>query len=282
MELSYQLAKPRYALIEESKIETNDGAVYLAQDLWLKRKVCVKLINIPGDSPAVRKINLQKAIKEVIIHSEISLNSQHVPAIFDEIHTKDKLYIVMQWVEGETLTKKMRNLKAPEMLYLMEELCGVLQLLEKRNLNHRDIKPDNIKIVTTAAGKMELILLDFGISLGLVSLGVGTKGYQAPELLWKGNMKHDKLDIFAVGVMLYEFFAKKLPEPGIDYKPPADRQKAWAAFTEPCILNDKIPPAVNQLIVRCMSYQPADRPKAKELEQMLRHIRKGRPYNYGI
>ena len=53
------------------------------------------------------------------------------------------------------------------------------------------------------------------------------KGLQPlAELLWKGNMKHDKLDIFAVGVMLYEFFAKKLPEPGIDYKTPADRQKA--------------------------------------------------------
>ena len=254
-----EIAKnPVYNLIEETKIETVGGALYQAQDLELGRTVAVKCVNIQGSDRAERNRNYQKAQAEVQALVRLSDGDVNVPTVFATHYDEENgtYYIVMEWIRGETLTKRMH---CPQWQFLrwMGELCEILEHMESRKLYHKDIKPDNIMI--TKANKLWLI--DFNISMSTSNLMEGTLHYKAPEM--SPNSRYagrEKVDMFAIGVMLYEYYTGAVPVRTVDYAKNRLRgPQVWDVFVEPKQKNPEVSDRMNAIIIKCMKMDPKER-----------------------
>lgn len=269
MDLVIDRAK-RYRLIEETKIVTGCGALYQAMDLDLKRTVAVKCVNILGQTPAERKSNYQKAYSEVQAMVLMGTEDINIPRIFDAYYDEKSsiLYIVMEWINGQTLSE---NMKCPERQFLqwMIDLCEILERMERRKLAHKDIKPDNIMITD----RRNLYLIDFNISIGVSNLMEGSQDYKAPEMAGRVKyMGREKVDMFAIGVMLYEYYAGKVPVWPMDYAKNSRRgPDVWDLFIEPREKNPDISETVNAAIVKAMRMDPRQRyGRISELKNDLR------------
>ena len=255
----------KYDLNTETKIPTSQGALYKATDLYFNRTVAVKEIHIAGKTKRERSQNYKKAHEETRALASLQSPLIHTPKIYDDWYDEKNAvyYIVMDWIEGKTLREKfsLNSEEKGEVLYWIRELCLVLQAMGKEHMFHKDIKPDNIMIAKDGS----VWLLDFNITIGPANLIEGTPNYKAPEME-HGSKSADrsKVDIFAIGVMLYEYFTGSVPINGIDYglknkTKSQSRVDKWDYFTEPKEKNPKMTDAENKLILRCMSYNPADR-----------------------
>lgn len=255
LEINKKLA---YNLVEETKIETVCGALYQAQDLELGRTVAVKCVNIQGSSPREKEENYRKALSEVKAMVRIGEAAVNVPTILTVHYDQERsvLYIVMEWISGENLTAHMG---CPEQKFLnwMIELCQILEVMERQKLYHKDIKPANVMITR----EQKLYLIDFNISISTPNLVEGTLHYKAPEM--SANSKYagrEKVDMFAVGVMLYEYYTGAVPVRTVDYA--KNRQRGpmeWDRFIQPKEKNPEIPEAVNAIILKCMKLDPKQR-----------------------
>lgn len=191
------------------------GEVYLADDMGLKRLVAVKRI-----APAMRSDARarQRLWKEAARASR--LNDPHIAAVYDVIEHSGEVFLVMEYVEGETLRKRLeRSLHVDEFLPIAVQCASALAAAHKAGLVHRDIKPENFML--TPSGQVKT--LDFGVArdlpgsdtaLTLESLESGgfqgTHAYMAPEVL-EEKRADARADIFSLGVVFYEALAGKNP-----------------------------------------------------------------------
>lgn len=188
------------------------GAVFLAQDLTLSRPVAIKFLMAVDDERSRRKL-LREA------QAVAALDHDGIAAVYEV--AQDPLagdFIVMQYVEGETLAARLRRGRMPprEALTLGAKVAEALVVAHRRGIIHRDLKPQNIMITPGGAPK----LLDFGLAqraedhtAGADSdtetastarqTVAGTPGYMAPEQV--RNQRVDaRSDVFALGCVLYE------------------------------------------------------------------------------
>lgn len=264
-----------YNLIEETRIETTSGALFQAQDLEFSRTVAVKMVEIQGGNRYEKKQSYEKAYSEV--RAMISLSEEHLPipsiyeTWYDENHSR--LYIVMDWIKGETLDSHMSE---PEMKFIqwMIDLCDILDSMERKHLYHKDIKPSNIMIDK----KDRLFLIDFNISISTPNLLEGTVNYKAPEMA--ANSKYvgrEKADMFSIGVILYEFYTGEVPVRGKDYAKNRSRGPLeWDKFISPKEKNEKINDEMNEIIKKCMKLDPKQRYRNyADLRSTLIKARKG-------
>jgi serine/threonine-protein kinase len=271
MEIKF-LQEHRYACSDNKKIETGN-TIYKAQDLNFGRDVCIKTVHILGDTKVKKIQNLERAKLEVRAMTALEGQTNFVPRIYEMFFNKttDDLYIVMQWIYGDTLEKKMAKTEPIMVVKWMEELCNILKALENKRLTHRDIKPANIIIGKDG----HLYLIDFNISISIPRREEGTFGYQAPEMLQTSKVTdRSKVDIFSIGVILYECFTKIHPQLGREYsrKKWGDVQE-WKSFIEPIELRNNLSIEINDIIVKCMKYNPRDRfLNASSLHNALKHI----------
>jgi len=279
MELEFS-PRIKYRLIDETKIETGNSTVYQAQDLNFNRTVCVKII----DFSSVQNVDAEynRAMLEIKSIVAISEHTTHVPIIY---HThfdrkNSKLYIVMQWINGNTLETKLSS--APPLIFLsyIEKLCDILEKLENQQMSHKDIKPSNIMITSDN----EVFLIDFNLSISTPNQIEGTVNYKAPEMDTNSkSLARNQVDIFSIGVILYQYFTGKIPLRGTDYAMQSRRRSAsseWDLFIEPITLNSEVEPCVNEIIVKCMKFDPKNRYRnARDLKRAIisaeRTIRNG-------
>ena len=133
------------------------GEVYLAEDERLGRKVALKSISrdeVP--SPDMKK----RLLREAKIAAR--LNHPNIAAIYDVIEAKERSCIVMEYVEGETLSDLMHRERLPytEVLRIGMQVCTALVEAHSHGVVHRDLKPANIRL--TPEGKVKV--LDFGLA----------------------------------------------------------------------------------------------------------------------
>lgn len=280
MELNFTI-KHRYLIQEETRIETENSAIYKAIDVEMGRNICVKQIRIQGANDREVKVNLSVALTEVKTMVEIGDQTSRVPTIYETyFDPADKmLYIIMQWIEGKDLSKLMN---VPELQFIrwMISLCDILSIMENKKLYHKDIKPGNIRINQ----ENELFLIDFNLSISTSNRVDGTLHYKAPEMDMNSKyMGRDKVDMFAIGVMLYEYYTKEVPKKTIDYA--KNRQRGnfeWDVFIEPIEKNSSMKKGINDIIVRCMKLDAKQRYRNMnelkyELKNVERSLRSGRP-----
>src|SRR5882672_2588950 len=197
------------------------GEVYLAQDTKLDRKVAIKVL--PADS--VAKENAKKRlIKEA--QAAAKLDHPNICAIYDVNEADSVTFIVMQYVEGETLAAKQRKKKLTltTALDVARQTAAGLAEAHAHGIVHRDIKPQNIMITS----RDQVKILDFGLCkqlqtdddvdyeapteslLSTPGRMIGTMPYMSPEQV-RGETVDASSDVFSLGVMFYEMLAGKHP-----------------------------------------------------------------------
>ena len=197
------------------------GAVYLAHDSSLDRRVAIKFLS--GEQ-TVDELARKRLIHEA--RAAAKLDHPNICSVYEVAEQDDRTFIVMQYVEGETLAEriKLEPMEIREVIDVAVQIADALAEAHSRGIVHRDIKPANIML--TARGQVKV--LDFGLAktvrredvadseIATESLiseqGViaGTVPYMSPEQL-RAEAIDARSDIFSLGVVLYEMISGRQP-----------------------------------------------------------------------
>ncbi len=194
------------------------------------------------------------------------LKHPNVVQIYDAVADVDAPYIVMEYVEGETLRPYCRadRLQPLETIVEMGFKCAMaLGYVHRQGLVHRDVKPANILAVVKDGLIRDVKVSDFGSVLNLRSdvtqiYRVGSLAYMAPEQL-DGDAVDGRADIYSLGAVLYHLICGR---------PPFDAQEHAALVgqiyrkppTPPSLLRANVGPGLDAVILRALSKQPDERP----------------------
>src|SRR5246127_4793777 len=247
------------------------GEVYRARDTRLERIVAVKIL---PDHLADRSELRERFEREA--RTIASLNHPHICTLFD-IGQQDGIdYLVMEYLEGETLARRLQKSPLPleQVLQYAIEIADALDKAHRKGVTHRDLKPGNIML--TKSGTK---LLDFGLAKlkqevapanvqlsqlptandPLTAQGtiVGTLQYMAPEQL-EGKEVDARTDIFAFGVVVYEMATGKKAFEG---KSQASVIGAILETDPPLMssLQPMTPPALDRVVKTCLAKEPDGR-----------------------
>ena len=245
------------------------GEVYKARDTRLERTVAVKVLPTHmSASPEVR----QRFEREAKTISQLS--HPHICALYDVGREGETEYLVMELLEGETLSDRLAKGPLPleSTLNYGVEIADALDKAHRQGIVHRDLKPGNVMIT-----KSGVKLLDFGLAkamaparrsrsltslptqLGLTQEGtiLGTFQYMAPEQL-EGKDADGRTDIFAFGAVLYEMATGKKAFSGASQ---ASLISAIMQNDPPAIssVQPMSPPALDRVVKKCLSKDPEDR-----------------------
>jgi serine/threonine protein kinase len=187
------------------------GAVWLARDTVLRREVALKQIGmIPGASTP----DLERAEREARLAAR--LNHPHVVGVFDLVADGAETWLVMEYVEGVTLSALIRRdgaLPPDEAAPLVRQAADALAAAHHAGIVHRDVKPSNMLV--TPAGEVKLT--DFGIaraeadaSLTQTGLVTGSPAYLAPEVA-SGTTATEASDVWSLGATLFHALAGHTP-----------------------------------------------------------------------
>ena len=210
------------------------GEVYLADDTRLKRQVAIKVIaaDLDGNEQASRRL-----IREA--QAVAALDHPNICSIYEVGEHDGRAFIVMQHVEGETLSARVKRgpLAVSEVLGIAIPVADGLAEAHARGIVHRDIKPQNIML--TPRGQVKI--LDFGLAKAapddnlvgaetrslLTQAGaiVGTAPYMSPEQV-KGEALDARGDIFSFGAVVYELLTTQClfaDDGGNDFGNPHER-----------------------------------------------------------
>jgi serine/threonine protein kinase len=195
------------------------GEVYRARDTRLERTVAIKILPLELSNDPIRKQRFEREAKTIS-----SLNHPHICVVYD-VGSQDGIdYLVMECVEGETLSKRLEKGALPieQVLNFGVQIGDALDKAHRSGIVHRDLKPGNIMLTPTGAK-----LLDFGLAKRAQSLAsaatltavrtapvteegtiVGTFQYMSPEQV-QGKEVDGRSDIFSLGAVLYEMVTGK-------------------------------------------------------------------------
>lgn len=190
------------------------GIVYKARDPDIGRDVAIKAVRFDMVSEGTEKEDIvERFMREA--RSAGKLSHPNIITIYDIVREGDLTYIVMQYVEGESLQKSIASNKkfsTTEIVELMVPLCDALDYAHQHGIVHRDIKPANILIDKT--GKP--FVVDFGVAhietstMTQTGTTLGTPSYMSPEQVM-GKKVDNRSDIFSLGVILYELLTGQRP-----------------------------------------------------------------------
>lgn len=238
--------------------------VYLAEDQRLHREVAIKILrsDLARDPAFVARFN-----KESL--AVAALNHPGIVAVYDSGQEQTGAglmpYIVMEFVEGETLRTLISRSSGLSFERSIEIVSGILEALSyshKSGIVHRDIKPGNIMI--TDSGDVKV--MDFGIARALSDAGatltstwniVGTAQYLSPEQA-SGTETDERSDLYSVGCLLYEMLAGRTPFTG---ETPVAIAYQHVSSPVPAIttLLPSLDPAINEFFAVALAKDPKDR-----------------------
>ncbi|MBL9021470.1 MAG: protein kinase [Myxococcales bacterium] len=204
------------------------GSVFEAKHEVLGSSVALKFLH---PELARRQGLVQRFLQEARVSAKIQ--SQHVVRVTDVEQTAEGLpFMVMEFLSGKSLQALYEDLyRAGKRLSFEDAISYAMQILDgleaahEEGVVHRDLKPDNVMIVSGKRGESIVKLLDFGIAKlkingelykGLTRPGVimGTPEYMAPEQVFSADQVDARADIFSCGVMFFEMFAGRRPVGG--------------------------------------------------------------------
>ena len=263
------------------------GEVYRAKDTRLDRTVAIKVLPSHLSENSEIKQRFEREARTIS-----SLSHPHICALYDVGSHEGTNYLVMEYLEGETLTQRLSKgpLSTDQLLQYGIEIADALDRAHRQGIIHRDLKPGNIML--TRSGTK---LLDFGLAklqtetashpevsslqteqreLTREGMILGTMQYMAPEQL-EGKTADARTDIFALGTILYEMATGKKAFEG----------KSQASLIAAILEKDPVPmtslqpmtpPALERLVRACLSKNPEDRLQtAHDVKLQLKWIAEG-------
>jgi serine/threonine protein kinase len=253
--------------VEEILGQGGMGVVVAAQHLELGDRVAIKLLlDDIRDDPE----NQERFLREA--RAARRIRSEHVTRVTDvgRLETGE-LYIVMEYLEGMTLGEVRRKCGPLEVEVAVDYVLQALEALAEAHLHkiiHRDLKPANLFLTTHADGTPLVKVLDFGISkmqsasaqssephMTRSGLLMGSPNYMAPEQIASSRGVDARVDIWAMGVVLYNLITGKLPFGG------SSPTQIFAQVLEgnpipPSALRPTIPSELDAVVLRCLEKSP--------------------------
>jgi serine/threonine protein kinase len=192
------------------------------------------------------------------------LEHPHIIPVYDFNEHHGEPYLVMRFVEGETLKPEMHGQPLPtaEILRLMRPICLALSYAHQQGVLHRDIKPSNMMV--TADG--HVFLTDFGLAR-MVQAGestlsqdmmVGTPQYISPEQAQGISNLDGRTDIYSLGVVLFEMFTGRVPF-NADTPFATIHDHIYSPLPLPTTLNPAIDPSAERLLLKALAKDAKDR-----------------------
>ena len=227
-----QLLASRFRIVREVA-QGGMGIVWEAIDEKLERRVAIKCAKSGFDKQLPPEVRNAREISH-----------PNVCKIF-EIHTDREIdFIVMEFLEGETLAERLREVTLPKKKAraIAQQLCAGLAEAHRNQVIHGDLKSNNVILAANPDGSVRAVITDFGLARkpdakdGILA---GTPEYMAPEL-WKGAQASVASDIYALGVILCELVSGR--KPGELSGQPSGVNRKW-----------------NRVLARCLDPDPARR-----------------------
>lgn len=239
------------------------GSVFLAEDLQLKRRLALKVIDtsVFGQTENIRRFE-----REALSASKIS--HPHVAHIYEFGRDENFYFLAMEYVAGKTLRHLIeeKTIDQNRALKIARQIAEALSAAHEKKLVHRDIKPENVivtendlvkvldfglaKAVEKIAADENISLLDASVLETMPGLIFGTTAYMSPEQVREQNLD-ERTDLWSLGVILYEMLAGKRPFEG------ATRNDTIAAIlkTEPEKISNNAPdisPEAEKLVFKLL------------------------------
>ncbi|MGY1601969.1 Stk1 family PASTA domain-containing Ser/Thr kinase [Geodermatophilus sp. SYSU D00815] len=238
--------------------------VHRGRDLRLGREVAVKVLR----QDLARDPSFQVRFRREA-QAAASLNHPAIVAVYDtgedRTATGATPYIVMEYVEGETLRDVLRRegvLPADRAMTLAADICGALDFSHRNGIVHRDVKPGNVMITPQGSVKV----MDFGIARAVsdsaatmtsTAAVIGTAQYLSPEQA-RGESVDARSDVYSVGCLLYELVTGAPPFTG-DSPVSVAYQHVREDPRLPSSINPAVPPELDAILLKAMSKNPANR-----------------------
>jgi len=260
------------------------GTTYLAVDKVLRRRVALKVIEVPAvptsrDAQAVRERFLREA------RAAAALRHPNVAAVYHFGASRDgtHCYYAMELVEGETLEALVRRdgpLNSKVALEIAIQITQALMAATAHGLIHRDLKPGNIMLTRsgTDAAELQAKIIDFGLAKAVADAGgemdithggfVGTPNFASPEQFESGPVDV-RSDIYSLGATLWFALTGETPFAGRNIEEIRRAQKLAALPTEQ-LKAAHVPPRLRSLLKSLLALEPAGRPGVHDLAARLR------------
>jgi len=263
------------------------GEVYLARDTKLGRKVALKLLRpeMFDSKKAISRFQHEARAMARINHPNVVT----IHAVGDH---RGVPYVAMEFVRGESLYERLDGgqLDVDDVLRITIGITSALRQAHELGVVHRDLKPENV----IASRDGDVRVLDFGLAKMLdiavdesfaptpvpdesdiatrVGARVGTPLYMAPEQ-WRCEAITDATDMWAMGIMLHEMLCGRAPFRGADM---ADLARKVCSADEPAPIHESISGPLREVVVACLTRDPAQRPSANEVLVSLRAVQEAR------
>lgn len=261
-----QLLASRFRIVREVA-QGGMGIVWEAMDEKLERKVAIKCA----------KAGFGKQLPPEVRNAR-EISHPNVCKIF-EIHTDREIdFIVMEFLEGETLAERLREVTLPKKKSrpIAQQLCAGLAEAHRNQVIHGDLKSNNVILAANPDGSVRAVITDFGLarkSGAANDILAGTPEYMAPEL-WKGEKASVASDIYALGVILCELESGRKPS-----------ELGEASLTLPLGERPTGKPATgnrkwNRVLARCLDPDP--RRRFSSAEQVARALAPSRKLRWGL
>jgi serine/threonine-protein kinase len=251
--------------------------VFLAEERSLGRTVVVKVL--PPDLAA--GVNRDRFRREIQLAAR--LQHPHIVPLLAAGEVEGSLYYTMPYIEGESVRGALargRRFGVREMVRVLHDVIDALAYAHERGIIHRDVKPGNVLLQGAHA-----LVTDFGVAKALsaarggtdgssdpfvtvtgatsTGLAIGTPAYMAPEQLAADPSADHRVDLYAAGLLAYELCTGA--SPFVSDSPRATLAAQLTRMPEPLDqLRPDVPPALSDVIMRCLAKEPADRPPTAE------------------
>ena len=268
--MSETLTDPLIGRVVDGRYEIRDhvatggmAAVYLAFDKRLEREVALKAMHQPLVDDAASREFVARFRREA--KSSARLTHPGIVHVYDQGIDGELSYLTMEFVRGENLRARIAHegtLTVGEALGLTDAILDALATAHRLGLVHRDVKPENVLIDTDGRAR----ITDFGLARAVTEVNaqsetliMGSPGYLAPELLSDGEAAAPGVDVYAVGVMLFEMVTGRHPFTG---ESPVDiaAQHVHEDLPAPSTFAAWLPTEFDDLVASLAARDPRERP----------------------
>ncbi|WP_368011383.1 protein kinase domain-containing protein [Laspinema palackyanum] len=276
------LLNNRYRILQELGMG-GFGQTFLAEDTQMpsKRRCVIKQLKPVTGNPAIYQMVQERFAREAAVLEQLGDGNAQIPKLFAYFELDGQFYLVQEWIEGGTLTKKVQTLgtlSEAQVRSLLTKILPVLTYVHSFRIVHRDIKPDNIMLRPSNPGSFSPgedipILIDFGAvketmatamsSSGGVtnSIAIGSPGFMSAEQA-AGRPLYSS-DLYSLGLTAIYMLTRKIPQ---EFPTdPATGEILWRSYAP------TVSPSLAMVLDRAIRFNPRDRfPTAQDMLDALK------------